>query len=280
MIPCPAILFGDLRLLGQAAGGNSGVYHLNSVVITNMARILTIGLIGDENSGVRAHQAIPLALGMAARACGIELKYQWLNTAELSQNPPSRLESCNGFWCVPGSPYNDMMAALNAIKFARENQRPFLGTCGGFQHTLIEYARNVLGLADADHMESNASAQFPLIAPLTCSLVGASQVIRLKEGSRAAAIYKATETVESFHCNYGLNPRFESLLANGPLRVSGRDTVGEVRLVELQNHPFFVAALFQPELKALGGMLSPMIDVFVEVCRQRSKHNVCNSNSH
>jgi CTP synthase (UTP-ammonia lyase) len=151
-----------------------------------MARILTIGLIGDENSGVRAHKAIPLALGMAATACRIEVNHQWLNTADLSQNLASRLESCDGFWCVPGSPYKDMIAALSVIKFARENQRPFLGTCGGFQHTLIEYARNILGLADADHMESNASTQFPLIAPLTCSLVGASQVIRLEPGSRGS----------------------------------------------------------------------------------------------
>jgi len=161
-----------------------------------------------------------------------------------------------------------MTTALNAIEFARKNHRPFLGTCGGFQHALIEYARNVLGLANADHMESNAATQFPLIAPLTCSLVGASQVIRLETGSRAAAIYNCAETVESFHCNYGLNPRFESLLENGPLRFSGRDNAGEVRMVELQAHPFFVAALFQPELKALDGKLSPLINAFVQACRK------------
>jgi len=80
------------------------------------------------------------------------------------------LEAFAGFWCVPGSPYRDMDGALRTIRFARETRCPFLGTCGGFQHAVIEYARSVLGLTDADHMESNPDAELPLIIALACRL--------------------------------------------------------------------------------------------------------------
>jgi len=64
-----------------------------------------------------------------------------------------RAAGFDGFWCVPASPYRDIDGALRAIRFAREQRRPFLGTCGGFQHAVLEYARNVLGWADAEHGE-------------------------------------------------------------------------------------------------------------------------------
>jgi CTP synthase (UTP-ammonia lyase) len=166
-------------------------------------------------------------------------------------------------WCVPNSPYASMEGALRAIRFARESGRPFLGTCGGFQHAVIEYARNALGLHDADHAESNPAATLPLMSRLACSLAGATGVIRLAPGSRLAAIYGKTETVEKYHCNFGLNRRFESLLNGGELNVSGRDENGEVRGVELARHPFFIATLFQPERSASTGEAHPLICAFV-----------------
>ncbi len=80
---------------------------------------------------------------------------------------------------MPASPYASADGAFAAIRFARENARPFLGTCGGFQHAVIEYARNVIGITDADHAETNPGADMPLIAPLACSLVEVSQTLTL-----------------------------------------------------------------------------------------------------
>jgi len=170
---------------------------------------------------------------------------------------------------VPGSPYASIDGALRAIRFAREHGRPFLGTCGGFQHALIEYARNVLGLADADHAESSPEAEMPLIAPLSCALVGARGTIRFVPGSALAAIYGAPEAVEGYHCSYGLNPRYRSLLESSPLRISAVDEAGEVRGVELAGHPFFVATLFQPELSALAGTPHPLVRAFVAAAVQQ-----------
>ena len=104
---------------------------------------VTIGLIGDRSDSVLAHQAIPLALENAAETLGIAAAYEWVPTERIKS--ASRVAAFDGLWCVPGSPYRSMEGALIAIRCAREGRIPFLGTCGGFQHAIVEYARNVLG---------------------------------------------------------------------------------------------------------------------------------------
>ena len=136
-------------------------------------------------------------------------------------------------------------------------------TCGGFQHALIEYARNVLGLIDADHAESNPETSLPLMVALQCALVEATGTIMLQPGSRVAALYGQSEVVEAYHCSFGLNPHYESLLADSDMRISGRDSGGEVRVVELSGHPFYVATLFQPERSAFKGHAHPLISAYV-----------------
>ena len=94
--------------------------------------------------------------------------YDWLATTELTS--PEDLVGYDAIWLVPASPYKNTEAAFIAARYARENSIPFLGTCGGFQHALIEYARNVLGWSDAAHAETDTEGSM-VIAPLTCSLV-------------------------------------------------------------------------------------------------------------
>jgi CTP synthase (UTP-ammonia lyase) len=230
---------------------------------------LSIGLIGDYNPSVPAHVAIPIALDLAAAAHGCAARPEWLPTEQLEGDVFERLSAFDALWCVPASPYASMEGALRGIRFAREQGRPFLGTCGGFQHALIEYARNVLGLRDADHAESNPDAALPLMVALECALVEATGTIVLEAGSRAAALYGQPEVVEAYHCRFGLNPRYEPLLAGGGMRIAGRDTSGEVRIVELAAHPFFVATLFQPERSAFQGRAHPLIVAYVAAALAR-----------
>ncbi|PYS76830.1 MAG: hypothetical protein DMF67_08410 [Acidobacteria bacterium] len=232
---------------------------------------LRVGLIGDYNPEVRAHVAIPKALDLAEGVTGCKSEATWVATARIGGDVEEQLRPFDALWCVPASPYANMEGALSAIRFARERARPFLGTCGGFQHALIEYARDVLGLAGADHAESNPTAEVTLVTPLTCSLVGAQGTIRLKEGSRARSIYGRAEVVEQYHCNFGFNPRYRSLLESGDLKVTGVDTEGDVRVVELTSHPFFVATLFQPELSAFEALAHPLVCAFVRAARSYSK---------
>src|SRR5436305_12424662 len=120
-----------------------------------MTDTVRIGLIGDFNPEVKAHIAIPQALTLASRHVGCDVVAEWLPTPSLESETEQRLSGFDGLWIVPASPYESMEGALLAIRFAREHGVPFLGTCGGFQHALLEYARNVLHLSGADHAESN-----------------------------------------------------------------------------------------------------------------------------
>src|SRR5260370_42388054 len=127
---------------------------------------IRIGLIGDYHPDVTAHVAIPQAIALASRELTCSAETEWLPTRSLEQNTEQRLTHYDALWCVPASPYESMEGALRAIRFAREHAVPFLGTCGGSQHALIEYARDVLGLTEADHAESNPEAGLRFISPL------------------------------------------------------------------------------------------------------------------
>jgi CTP synthase (UTP-ammonia lyase) len=224
----------------------------------------TIGLIGDYDSRVIAHQAIPLAIKLAARELGISADCTWVPTGEItSQRDVSHFA---GLWCVPASPYRSMAGALCAITFARESGRPFLGTCGGFQHAVVEYARAVLEWADADHAETAPDARRAVIALLECALVETSESLLLKPGTRIREAYGRAEIVEGYHCRYGLNQAFVSQLTAEALRISAQARSGEPRALELTGHPFFVATLFQPERAALAGTAPPLVTAFVEAC--------------
>ena len=104
---------------------------------------LRIALVGDYNAGITAHQAIPLAIDDAAAVLELLADYDWLASTEITS--AEDLVGYDAIWVVPGSPYKNTEGALTAIRYARENSIPFLGTCGGFQHAILEYARNVLG---------------------------------------------------------------------------------------------------------------------------------------
>jgi len=227
---------------------------------------IKIGLIGDYNPDVKAHIAIPIALKLASEEIQINVEYNWLPTESLIENHRESLSSFNGLWCVPASPYKRMQGALNGIHYARENKIPFLGTCGGFQHAVIEYVRDVLGMKEADHEETNPEAEFKIISPLSCSLVGKKGGIRFKEESKIAGIYNSTETIEEYHCSYGLNPIYKKIFEDGNISITGFDNEGDARVIEIPSHPFFIATLYQPERSALSTSSKqshPLIKAFV-----------------
>jgi CTP synthase (UTP-ammonia lyase) len=230
--------------------------------VTAGAAACRIALVGDRSDAVAAHRAIPLALGLAAGEAPVA--WDWRQTATLTGDVAATIAGFDGVWCVPASPYANTAGALASIRAAREQGVPFLGTCGGFQHALLDYAEAAWGIAAPAHAELDPGAPDPVIAPLTCGLVETDGVIRFATGSRMAAIYGVPEIVETYHCRYGLSPAVAPRLDAGPLRVSARDLDGDVRGVELDDHPFFVATLFQPERSGLAGVRHPLIAAFVD----------------
>lgn len=226
-------------------------------------RVVRVALVGDYDPEVKAHLAIPIALRIAAEAANCRVAPEWIGTEELAGGAASRLRRYDAVWVVPASPYRSMDGALAAIRYAREEGKPFLGTCGGFQHTLIEYARDVLGLREADHAETNPDASVLFVSPLSCALRDADGPIHFRPGSRMAAIYGTTDTIEQYNCGFGLNPQYRKRLEDGPLSITATDDHGDARAVELAVHPFFLATLYQPERSALRGVRHPLISAFV-----------------
>ncbi|SFA96700.1 Glutamine amidotransferase class-I [Pseudomonas sp. NFIX10] len=228
---------------------------------------LNIALVGDHDPRITAHRAIPLALELAGKQTGHAIRLQWLATPLITDN--AVLEGFDGVWCVPGSPYQNEAGALQAIRFAREQRRPFLGTCGGFQHAVLEYARHVMGWVDAVHGETSPEAERALLTPLSCALVETIDSLQLEAGSLIAKAYGLQTAFEGYHCRFGVNPDFEKDLLSQSLHAVARDSAGGLRAVELQGHPFFVATLFQPERAALEGRVPPLVRAFVEACARK-----------
>ncbi len=236
-----------------------------------MSNELRIALVGDYDGTVTAHRAIPLALKCAAELLGVEASGEWISTASIGATA-SEISSHSAIWCVPGSPYKNTAGALAAIRFGRERRRPFLGTCGGFQHAVLEFSRNVLGHSEAEHAEIAPEASMPIVSRLTCSLVEKTGRIVLRDGSRLREIYGRSEAQEAYHCNFGVNPAYAGLFDDPcPLRVAALDEAGEIRAVELREHPFFVATLFQPERSALRGVAHPLIAAFLAAAVQSDR---------
>jgi CTP synthase (UTP-ammonia lyase) len=122
----------------------------------------------------------------------------------------------------------------------------------------------VLGIKDAEHEESAPGASTLFISRLACSLVGKTQEIELASGSIAHRAYGEQKATEQFFCNYGLNQVFRDEIDNVNLNITGVDPEGEVRIVELANHPFFVATLFLPQVASKPENPHPLILAYLQ----------------
>ncbi len=232
-------------------------------MIESVSRPIQIAIIGDFQPDNVTHTATNTAIEHAAAHLGLPANATWVATDTIV-DPETALSGFQALWIAPGSPYRWLEGALDAIKYARLSGVPLIGTCGGFQHIALEYARNVLGLANADHAESNPGASRLFITPLSCSLVGKAMSIRVLPDSMAGRCYRASEVTENYYCNFGLNPDYKKELETAGLKITGRDSDGEARIVELPSHPFLVGTLFVPQTRSTEDTPHPLIEGFLQ----------------
>jgi CTP synthase (UTP-ammonia lyase) len=222
---------------------------------------MEIALVGDYKDDVVAHRAIPMAIKLASESESTTSTIQWIHSEEIVVE---ELVNYSAFWCVPASPYMNMENVLKVIEYARSNNVPFLGTCGGYQHAALEYVRNALGYREADNAEVNPEAKMPLVAALFCKLYEVQNQINLVPGSFVQNIYEAERVKEEYNCGYGVNPEYLSLFEGSDMAFTGFDEDGDPRVLEIKRNNFFVGTAYQPERSALSGSSHPLIQYFVK----------------
>jgi CTP synthase (UTP-ammonia lyase) len=224
-----------------------------------------LALVGDRSLSVQAHQKIPGLIDATTTSDGPAIEVYWLHSTDIAA--PGDVAGFDGVWVVPGSPYENTDGVLAAVQAARTGGIPFLGTCGGFQHLLLEFARDVCGLTAVDNAECHPEAAELLIVPLECSLLGEEATVVIEPGTAAAGVMGPGPTTERYFCRYGVNPDYLGILGRHGLVFSGRDDRGEVRVAELPRHPFCIASLFQPELSSDRTWVHPLIAAFTAAVR-------------
>jgi CTP synthase (UTP-ammonia lyase) len=224
-----------------------------------------IALVGDRSPHVRSHTRVPGLLDGLRDREQLDLDVYWIPTEQAGD-----LEGFDAVWLLPGSPYASELGAIAAVRWARENGVPFLGTCAGFQHAVLEFARDVCGVAGAQHAETSPEAEDLLIVPLACSLAGHEGAVQITPGTLAAEIIGAERSVERYHCSYGLDSSRLDLLRDHGLVFSAFDDDGDPRIAELPGHPFFLATLFQPELAGDATRPHPIVQAFARAAAARS----------
>lgn len=229
---------------------------------------LRLVVLGDRNEAYPTHRELDAALALLPD----DVEAGWLPSDQVD---PGRLpEQADALWLAPGTPYADDRAVLDAIGVARRSGLPFLGTCGGFQYAIWEFAREVAGIVDAAHAELDPQAEHAVIRALPCSLVDRTRTVTPRPGTRLAQLCGA-EPFEGAHwCSYGLDPTVLDRLEAAGLKVGADAPDAGVEAVELptagpNGHPFFLATLFQPQVGSLAsGRLHPLVTGLVDAARR------------
>lgn len=229
---------------------------------------MRVALIGEFTPDAPTHLATEAALVHSAAWLQVRVDARWISTNDIDAGTVDHFDA---LWIAPGSPYRNMSRTLWLIQQARERQIPCLGTCGGFQHMLIEFARHALGIADAEHAEYDPYASRLVVSRLVCSLVGLRLPLTLAPDARVAAIYGTTSVTEEYYCNFGLNPEYAAAFVSSAFRTVGWDSDGQPRVMEITQHPFFVGTLFVPQARSTLDAPHPLVTAFLDVAHQRAQ---------
>jgi CTP synthase len=242
-----------------------------------------IGVIGKYISLKDAYKSIYEALVHGGVANDVKLVVRRIEAEELEKGDRAAelLGSCDGILVPGGFGYRGIEGKISAVRFARENRIPFLGICLGMQCAVIEFARHVCGLADANSTEFNPDTPAPVIDlmeeqkkvhDMGGTMRLGSYSCRLTPESFSAQAYGAAEIKERHRHRYEFNNCFREQLAAAGLRISGT-TLNDllVEIVEIADHPWFVACQFHPEFKSRPLAAHPLFRDFIAAAAARTE---------
>lgn len=224
-----------------------------------------LAIIGDYNPEEETHTLILRSIEDIQKERNIDLEMLWIRSDELDISEKN-LGTFDGFWFSPGSPYKNTKNVLSAIRYARENKVPALGTCAGFQHMVIEFARNVLGIRGADSVENDIECEDAVIERLACSLVKQKEQLKISDPDTILGrTMGEDEFIVEYRCNFGFNEAYHSAFQESDvIAATVQNHDGSLRGFELKDHPFFVGTLFIPQLDFKGDGPYRIIRSFIE----------------
>jgi CTP synthase len=240
-----------------------------------------IAVVGKYTELVDSYKSVQEALLHGGIANDVKVEIDWLSSEQFNQDEDlERLRRYDGILIPGGFGERGVEGMLNAIRFARENRVPFFGICLGLQCAVIEFARNVCGIEESNSFEFQEDTPNPVICLMDSQLqvttkggtmrLGAYPAA-LKPGSRAAEIYGATEISERHRHRFEVNNAYREVVEAKGMVISGTSPDGGlVEMVELPDHPWFVAGQFHPELKSRPMRPAPLFASFIEAARARA----------
>ncbi len=239
-----------------------------------------IALVGKYVALHDAYLSVVEALTHGGIENSVSVKIRWINSESVTDsNAAQLLAGCQGILVPGGFGSRGIEGMISAIRYARENRVPFLGICLGMQMAVVEFARHVCGMEDAHSSEFDPRSSHPVI-DLMPDQVGVtakggtmrlgSYPCRLLEGSRAAQIYGTKEINERHRHRYEFNNIFRESLTCSGLTLSGLSPDGRlVEMIELSDHPWFVAGQFHPELKSRPNKAHPLFRDFIRAAKEQ-----------
>jgi len=255
-------------------------------------RMIRIAIVGKYIKLADAYKSINESLIHGGMAHNVRVLIEYVNSESLEDGDMSALADVDGILVPGGFGERGTLGKMLAIQYARENNKPFLGICLGMQMAVIEFARNVAGLTDANSSEFDSNTPHPVIALMTeweeegqkvtrdtSSDMGGTMRLggypcKVIEGTQAAHVYGETEIRERHRHRYEFNNTYRAQLEAAGLVVSGTlpdDSL--VEMVEVKNHPWFVACQFHPEFKSRPYAAHPLFSGFVEAAKAQANQS-------
>lgn len=238
-----------------------------------MVEALKVVALADYDPHFPPHRKTDDAVGHVRQALQADISLVWMSSAEVRRRGAKALDGFDGYWIAPGR-FEDLEAGLEGVEHARKTEKPVLGTCGGCQNMVLEFARNVLGLDTAGHGAYSDAGSDLIIQKLACSLRGKRMELVISDHDNPIKdAYGAIRAEEEYYCEFGINPAYEEQLREYGLDVAARDALGEARVYVLKDHPFYVGTVFVPQLSSEFGRPHPLIMTFLKTALGAKRSN-------
>jgi CTP synthase len=260
--------------------------------LSNPEQSVDIAMVGKYMDLTESYKSLSEALIHAGIHTRTKVNIHYFDSEEIEKNGPDELSEMSAILVPGGFGNRGIEGKILTVKYARENKIPYLGICLGMQVAVIEYARNKAGMADANSTEFNSDTKYPVVGLITewkdesgnvetrdenSNLGGTmrlgGQECKLVEKSNAREIYGQASIVERHRHRYEVNDLLINKIEKAGLKVSGRSADGNlVEMVELDDHPWFVACQFHPEFTSTPRDGHPLFESFIKAAKKA--HNL------